>query len=233
MQDYAEISVKLAIAFAGLWAMTRLLGKREIAQLTPFDFVSSLVLGDLVGDTIYDKQVSFWKLLFALAVWAFLSYSFEKLMALGKPIRRHLEGRPEMIIADGKIDRVVMRRNNMELEELCMMLRQQGIFSVSEVAYAIYETNGSLSVLKKSDYDVVRRADLELESSRVVLPRSLVEKGAIQPDGLAAIGRDEAWLRRELRALGYAIDSVAFAEWTEAEKLRVIGYSSSTRECGL
>ncbi|MBB6734486.1 DUF421 domain-containing protein [Cohnella zeiphila] len=228
MQDYAEIAVKLAIAFAGLWTMTRLLGKREIAQLTPFDFVSSLVLGDLVGNTIYDKQASYGMLLFALAFWAFLSYAFEKIMAFGKPFRRRLEGRPEMLIADGRIDLAAMRRNSMEIEELRMMLRQQGIFTVSEVAYAIYETNGSLSVLRKSAYEEVRRRDLELEPSGTVLPRSLVEKGVIQPHGLAAIGRDEDWLRRELRALGFTeVGSVAFAEWTEEGRLEAIGPTSS------
>jgi Predicted membrane protein len=166
MQDYAEIATKLAIAFAGLWAMTRLLGKREIAQLTPFDFVSSLVLGDLVGNTIYDEQASFWKLLFALAFWTALSYAFEKVMEFGKPFRRRLEGRPELLIVDGEIDLAAMKRNSMELEELRMMLRQKDVFSVSEVAYAIYETNGSLSVLRKSAYEEVSRSDLHLDSPK-------------------------------------------------------------------
>ncbi|THF76404.1 DUF421 domain-containing protein [Cohnella fermenti] len=153
MQDYAEIATKLALAFAGLWTLTRLLGKREIGQLTPFDFVSSLVLGDLVGDTIYDKETSCWKMLFALAVWAALSYAFEKIMKLSKPLRRKLEGGAELMIVDGKIDEAAMKRNNMELEELKMMLRQKDVFSVGEVALAVYETNGSLSVLRKSGAD--------------------------------------------------------------------------------
>ncbi|MBB6637515.1 DUF421 domain-containing protein [Cohnella thailandensis] len=223
MQDYAEIATKLAIAFAGLWAMTRLLGKREIAQLTPFDFVSSLVLGDLVGNTIYDEQASFWKLLFALAFWAALSYAFEKIMEFGKPFRRRLEGKPELLIVDGEIDLAAMKRNSMEFEELRMMLRQRDVFSVSEVAYAIYETNGSLSVLRKSAYEEVSRSDLHLDSPKAVLSRSLVEKGVVQPQALAAIGRDETWLSRELQALGFAdIRTVALAEWTEEGKLEAI-----------
>lgn len=223
MEAYGAIFIKLATAFAGLWCMTRLLGKREISQLSPFDFISAMVLGDLVGNTIYDEKASVWMLIFALAVWAGLSYLFEKLLEFGKPFRKYLEGKPELLIVDGEIDMAMLRRNNMSFDELRMMLRQRDVFSVSEVAYAVYETNGALSILKKSDFESVQRSDLELPSSAVSLPHALVEDGELRPDGLAAIGRDETWLVQELNSLGYAdFRSVAFAEWTTEGVLKTV-----------
>lgn len=223
MEAYVGIAIKLAAAFAGLWAMTRLLGKREIAQLSPFDFVSAMVLGDLVGNTIYEEQVSLGMLLFALALWTGLSYGFDKLMEFGKPIRKRLEGEPELLISDGKVNREAMRRNSMEFEELRMMLRQRDVFSLDEVAYAVFEPNGSLSVLKKPSYEEVRRNDLKLPSSPARLPRSLVEDGQVKQAGLAAIGRDESWLRRELDKLGFSdIREVAYAEWTPEGEVKAL-----------
>jgi len=223
MDVYGSITIKLAAAFAGLWAMTRLLGKREIAQLSPFDFVSAMVLGDLVGNTIYEEKVSLGMLLFALALWTGLSYGFDKLLEFGKPFRKRLEGEPELLIADGKVNREAMRRNSMEFEELRMMLRQRDVFSLDEVAYAFFEPNGSLSVLKKPAYDEVRRNDLKLPASRARLPRSLVENGQVKPEGLAAIGRDERWLRRELNKLGFSDPrEAAYAEWTPEGEVKAL-----------
>lgn len=221
MEEYLPIVIKLFIAFAGLWCLTRLLGKREISQLSPFDFISALVLSELVGNTIYDGQVSFWKLIFALAFWAGLSYLFEKIMEFSKPFRRSLEGKPELLIIRGEIDLDALRRNSIAFDELRMMLRQRDVFSVSEVAYAVYETNGALSILKKPSYETVQRSDFDLHSSPIHMSCSLVEDGVPQPEGLAAIRRDETWLLQELETLGYAdIRSVAFAEWTTEEVLK-------------
>ena len=223
MEDYLPIMTKLITAFAGLWCLTRLLGKREISQLSPFDFISAMVMGELVGNTIYDDKVTVWTLIFALAIWAVLSYLFEKIMEFGKPFRRQLEGKPELLIVDGEIDMASLRRNNIALDELRMMLRQRDVFSLSDVAYAVYETNGALSIMKKSAYEAVQRGDLDLHSSPVKLPHSLVEDGVPQPEGLAAISRDEKWLLQELKSLGYHdFQSVAFAEWTTAGELKAV-----------
>lgn len=202
MEVYLPIIIKLITAFAGLWCVTRLLGKREISQLSPFDFITSMIMGEIVGNTIYDGQVSVWMLIFAMALWAGLSYLFEKMMEFGKPLRRQLEGKPELLIVNGEIDMEALRRNNMAFDELRMMLRQRDVFSLSDVAYAVYETNGALSILKKSVYEAVQRTDLNLQTSPAYLPHIIIEDGVPQSKGLAAINRDEKWLLLELEKRG-------------------------------
>lgn len=225
MDEYGLLLIKLLTAFTALWAATRLLGKREITQLSPFDFISALVFGDLVGDTIYDEEVSVWKLVFSLVIWALLSYVFDKIMGYSKTMRRKFEGNPDMLIKNGEIDMKAMKRNKVEFEELKMMMRQQNIFSLSEIAYAVYETNGSLSILKKSDSDQPSRKDLELETKPVVLPRTLIENYKLNREALDAIHRDEDWLRTELAKQGYqTMDSVFYAEWTEDGEIQVINH---------
>lgn len=88
-------------------------------------------------------------LIFTLTVWTLLSVTFEKITLHFPRLRKPLEGEPEILIRDGKLDLARLRKNNLDLEQLQMMLRAKDTFSVSEVAYAIYETNGSLSILKK------------------------------------------------------------------------------------
>ncbi|GGD87033.1 DUF421 domain-containing protein [Paenibacillus nasutitermitis] len=214
--DYIYIAVKLITAFAGLWIMTRLLGKKEISQLTPFDFISSLMLSELVGNTIYDREVHYGQLLFALALWMVLSLSLEKMVELFPRLSTTLSGRPDIIIRGGRIDEKAMKRNNLDVHQIGMLLREQEVFSLRDVAYAIFETNGNLSVLKTSAAESVTRGDLKLPPEPVYLSRILIDKGFIEKDELHEIGRDEGWLIGELQAQGInRVADVLYAEWSE------------------
>lgn len=197
--------------------------QKEISALTPFDFISAVILGDLVGETIYEKEHTVLMLLFTLAVWTILSITFEKITLRLPKLRKPLEGEPEILIRDGKMDMGKLRKNKLDFEQLRMMLRAKDTFSVSEVAYAIYETNGSLSILKKAQYEPATREDLLVPVSESVLPKSVIEDGIVQRGTLDRLGHDEEWLAKELRKLGYnGPQSVAYAEITEEGELAVI-----------
>lgn len=162
-------------------------------------------------------------LIFTLTVWTLLSVTFEKITLHFPRLRKPLEGEPEILIRDGKLDLARLRKNNLDLEQLQMMLRAKDTFSVSEVAYAIYETNGSLSILKKAQYEPATREDLLVPVPDSVLPVSIIEDGIVQRETLSKLGHDEEWLSKELRKLGYAgPQSVAYAEITEEGELAVI-----------
>lgn len=217
---FVYITVKLVTALIGLWIMTRLLGKKEISQLTAFDFVSSLMLSELVGNTIYDNDVRWIHLVYALVLWTVLSLALEKMTLRLPKLSKALSGVPEIVIRDGRIDERVMKRNSLDISQLGMLLREQGVFSAREVAYAIFETNGSLSVMRKSALEPATRAELNIAGEPEALPVMLIEQGDVQKRELARIGRDEAWLLGELRKLGASGPcDVLFAEWTEPDGL--------------
>ncbi|WP_410514913.1 DUF421 domain-containing protein [Paenibacillus sp. BR2-3] len=221
--EFGVILIKLTTGFVGLWAMTRLLGKKEISALTPFDFISAVILGDLVGNTIYEEKHSVMKLVFTLAVWTVLSVLFEKITSHIKKLRKPLEGAPEILIHDGRIDLVKLQKNNLDFDQLRMMLRAKDTFSISEVAYAIYETNGSLSILKKSPFETVTRQDMDLPAQEIKLPQCIIETGTLQRKTLESIGKDEDWLLRELQERGWPdIQSVAYAEINEEGEIDIV-----------
>lgn len=206
---YAEIAVKLLIAIIGLWAMTKLLGKKEISQLTAFDFVSSLMLSELVGNTIYDRDVHIGLLVFALLFWTALSYGFEKLGMRFPWLSKRMNGGPDLVVRNGRVDVRALRRNNLDLGQLQALLRMQGVFSFADVAFAAFETDGSLSVMRKTD-------------GTDTLPVLVVNSGRLDYDALRMLGRDAAWLEAELSEQGIADPSlVVLAEWTEGKGLYV------------
>ncbi len=220
--DYTMITVKLVTAFFGLWLMTKLLGKKEISQLTPFDFISSLMLSELVGNTIYDREVHFMMLIYALVLWMVLSLALEKIVQIFPWLSVPLSGRPDIIIRKGVIDERAMKRNKLDMHQIGMLLREQSVFSVKDVAYAIFETNGNLSVMKIASEDHPTREDIQLPERPVSLPRILIDQGYIQRDELREIGHDEEWLLLELKAQGIMrVKDVLYAEWSEVDGLYV------------
>ncbi|MBB3130221.1 uncharacterized membrane protein YcaP (DUF421 family) [Paenibacillus rhizosphaerae] len=224
--DYGLITIKLITGFIGLWLMTRVLGKKEISQLTPFDFVSSLMLSELVGNTVYQKDVHYGQLLFGLAVWFILSYLFEKVTQYARRTRGPLEGTPSILIHNGKVDMREMKKNRLDFEQLRMMLRQKDIFSLREVAYAIFETNGSLSVLKNADFEAVQKQDLDLDSDPSCLTYNLLEDGDYNDDKLQQIGKDRKWLAAMLKEKGFSDPGkLAYVEWEEGKGLYILQHN--------
>lgn len=218
--DFGMIAVKMVIGFLGLWLLTRLLGRKEISNLTPFDFISSLLLSDIVGETLYAEDIRYRELIFALLVWFTLSYVFEKLMLYVKKLRGPMEGTPSVIIRNGEVDLKEMKRNKIDFQQLLMMLRQKDVFSMREVAYAIFETNGALSVVKNPQYEAVERGDLKLSQEGAQLSYCLVEDGEVDEDTLKRIGKDKAWLHKKLRKQGcHDPKELAYAEWMEGKGL--------------
>lgn len=220
--DLGEITVKLLIGFFGLWLMTRLLGKKEISQLTPFDFVSSLMLSEMVGNTVYDKETSVAKLLYALLLWGLLSFLFEKLTRRFRGLRRVMEGKPAILIRHGKVDLKQMRRNSLDFDQLRMLLRQHDIFYIGDVDYAIFEANGTLSVLKKPENT---EQEEEISPQHGELSYNVIEDGEVIPEHLRQAGKDREWLMRELQRKGYqGPEEIAYAEWKQTGGLYVLEY---------
>lgn len=216
---YVSIGVKLTVALIGLLIMTRLLGKKEISQLTAFDFVSSLMLSELVGNTIYDDEIHLSHLLFALILWTVLALGLEKFIALFPKISRYAAGTPDLIIRDGVVDFKAMKRNNLDFAQLGMLLRENDIFSLREVAYALFETNGSISVLRQKNPEE-NTGNAKDRQGSVSLPAYIIENGSINEDTLKRLGRDRTWVDQLLLVSGIPNQTcVLFAEWSDSSGL--------------
>lgn len=220
---YLYIFVELGIGLIVLFAMTKLIGKTQISQITPFEFISALVLGELVGNAIYDKEVSVLQILFAVIVWTALLVGIEWIEMKFLKLRGFLEGNPSIVVRHGMIDKKELKKNKMTINQLQNMLRQKNVFSFREVEYAILESNGMLTVLKKPEYDVPVRRDLGLTGRKVALPVTLINDGVVLEDNLKKSGYNMTWLEKQLRAQGYdKPEQVFYAEWDEERGMHIV-----------
>ena len=218
MEDMLTYVVKLTTGLIGVIIVIRLLGKKEMAQITPLDFVYALILGSIVEEALYETTMLFYEMLFALAYWALLIYIIEKVALKNERFRRVMKGRPELLINDGIIDVEVMDRNNMDVDEVRELLRLQQIFSLKSVKYAVLENSGMLSVIQYASEEPALRRELkdDDEYDENEINYLFVDAGKIEYEALERAGFDEEWLREKLKKdTEYDVDDVYFAEWNK------------------
>ncbi|RFU63997.1 DUF421 domain-containing protein [Peribacillus glennii] len=201
---YVTIVLKLVIGLASLVIVTRLLGKKQMSQVTPFDFVYALILGGTVEETIYHQDHTIPQMLFSIAAWGALIYTVEKITMKFDKLRAPLKGTSQILIKGGKVNLRELERASLELEQLRGMLRQKNIFSLKEVNYVFLETSGEISVLRYPDLD-------EPEEPSILL----VNEGRVHEDNLREVGKDKEWLTQSIDRDGIKLKDIYYAEWSE------------------
>ncbi|ALX48613.1 DUF421 domain-containing protein [Lentibacillus amyloliquefaciens] len=231
MNEYLLMLADAIFGFIALFALVKILGKTQISSLTPFDFISAVILGELVGNALYDEEAGIPKIAFLIALWGLLIYITEIITQKFKGSRYLLEGQPSMVIHKGHLVYDVLKQNRLDIDELQHMLRSKDVFSIEEVEYAILEADGEVSVLKKPEYQTPTIADLNLAPKPVKIGRVLISDGEIVWDNLKEASLNKTWLEEELHKQNVqSIEDVFYAEWQEnQQKLFVALYHTKKK----
>ena len=181
-----------------LFAM-RLMGKREIGQLQPFELAISIMIADLAAVPMADLGLPITSgiiPIFALLVMHLLiSYiNMKSIFA-----RQVICGKPKILIFRGKIDEKALKKEGVTINELQERLRGENIFNIADVEYAILETSGQISVVQKPDKRTTIPADFNILPKYEGIPYDLVIDGKIMTDNLKAIGKDYNWLKKQVK----------------------------------
>lgn len=229
MNGYLSIAIELISGFILLLLIIKVLGKTQFSQITPFDFISALILGELVGNAAYDDEVKLGQIAFAILLWGSIIYIVEMITQKFKGTRKFLEGEPNIIIHKGQIKLDALKKIKLDINALQSLIRQQGYFSIQEVEYAIMETNGVVSVLPKSEYDSPKSKDLYLNPKPSVLPITLIIDGEVVRDNLIELGYDEKWLKDQLALQSISkYKDVLYAEWIQNTPLYILRYEKKS-----
>ncbi|MFV9510923.1 DUF421 domain-containing protein [Tepidibacillus sp. LV47] len=182
----------------------RLMGKREIGKLSIFDFVVSIMMAEIAVLVIEDTEQSLLKGVVPILVLMVTQIVLSYLTLKSKRIRDLVDGKPAILIANGKILDKEMARQRYSIDDLLIQLREKNIQDIAEVEFAILEPSGKLSVFQKPSHQPVTKGDLQLKDNRYNgLPVPLVADGEILLENLQKINKDEAWLKEQLNKKGY------------------------------
>jgi len=225
MNNMLPMLYETVFGILALFILTKILGKTQISQLTAFDFIAAIVLGELVGNALFDKKAGLLDIAYVIFLWGAILYIIEIVTQKFKGARFVLEGKPSLLIHKGEIIYDEMRKNKIDLDELRHLLRMKDVFAIQEVEYAVLETDGLLSVLKKAAYQTPNKKELNVAPTEPQIAIPLIMDGEMVKDNLAEADVTEEWLLDEISRQKFSdIKEVFYAEWLKDQKLFALPY---------
>lgn len=216
-----NLFLRTVFLYAFLLFILRLTGKRQVADLEPFDLIVTLVIADVGSNAISDTNIP---LLYSVVPIIGL-YLIQQVVARAclksDRIRHWICGTPQLLIRGGVLQETVMRRTNYTIHDLIDHLREKDVFDIADVEDAVLETNGSLSVRLTSDKEKPSRSDLRLKIPREQAPQLLIREGRFCSEALEAAKLKERWLTEALKTKGIRPETVFYAQLGTGGMLRV------------
>lgn len=198
MNEGLVVMVRGIIAFFTLLIFTRILGKQQVSQLTLFEYVLGITIGSTASTLTTDLSSSAWSHWVGLFIWSVLVYIMQLITMKFPKVMKYVNGSPELLIVNGKIMDEKMRILRYSLSDLLEQLRVKEIFDIRQVEFAVLETNGELTVLKKSQYQTVIAQDLGLVTQYQGIDHEIILNGIIIEENLKKVDLDKSWLLAEL-----------------------------------
>lgn len=212
----AELLTRITIAFFVLFILARIMGRKEISQMTFFNWVSAISIGSIAANLAVNQNLSIQNGVLALAGWSVFTILMGILDIKSKAARKIVTGQPEIVVKDGKIMEGALRKLRMDVDELSAMLRQKNVFSMAEVDYAILETSGRLSVMKKEEKQALTKSDANIlyqQPKKYKIATQVISDGKVLKQNLTKLHLDPSWLEKQLEKAGiYSVSDVFFAE---------------------
>ncbi|NLD26266.1 MAG: DUF421 domain-containing protein [Acholeplasmataceae bacterium] len=199
MNEGLVVIVRGLISFFTLLIYTRILGKQQVSHLTFFEYIMGITIGSIAASMTVDLSSRAWPHFLGLTVWFLAVYILQIITLKSRKLSIAIDGKPVIVMAKGKILEEVLRKNRFKLSELTEMLRDKGVFDLAEVDYAIIETSGKLSVLKKPEYQPLSPNDMKLKPKYKGLFTDLIYGGKILEESLRDKQLSRAWLTEVLK----------------------------------
>ncbi len=193
------VLINSVVSFIYLFIIAKLLGKKQIAQLEFIDYAVGISLGSIAAEMATDDNNPFYYYLIAMTLYFLFALFVALIGRKGAIFKRIFKGHPSMIIYEGKLDYKQIKKCKIDVNDVLSMLREQGYFDITSVAYAVLETSGKLSVLPVSAQRPVVLSDLDKKESPSTITNYLIIDGNISGSGLSQAGKDQEWLFKKLK----------------------------------
>lgn len=219
MNDFFEVNfwemiLRATLSFFALLILARILGKKQLGQLTFFHYTTGITFGSIASEIAAQAETPFTDGLIALIWWSVLTYLMTIITIKSKKARVLIDDKPTIVIQNGLILESALKKNRLHMDELTMMLREQAVFSVQDVQYALLETTGKLSVLPKPAEQPATKQDVKADvTPPSYIPTEVVSDGQLIYENLVELELTEDWLMKKLKKQNVqSVEDVYFAQ---------------------
>ena len=235
--NWAEVGHVLLRGFLSLvvlFLVTKLLGKKQVSQLSLFDYVIGISIGNFAAEITTNVEVQILNGIFAVVLFGLVAYIVSVLTMKSIELRRFFIGTPTIIIQNGKIIESNLKKVKFDINDLLEQCRNKDYFNLEEIEYAVLEVNGELSILPKGEYKPVTIKDMNLKAQKQSLCANVIIDGNVMKNNLKSMKKDEKWLEKELKIRGY-IDknNILLATLDNNEKLVVYEHNKDIKDLNI
>lgn len=192
----AIMILRSIIIYICVLIVIRLMGKRQVGEMQPFEFVITLIIADLACIPMSELSIPLLHGIVPILTLLIVHFLICVLARKFMFARYILTGRPAIVISPKGINYKELRALNMTLDDLMELVRGCDVFNISEIAYAIIETNGNLCVIKKSQTEPVTREDMKIKCKPATLPVNIIMDGCLMKENVKMTGIDEKFINK-------------------------------------
>lgn len=224
------IFIRTVIVYFFLLTTMRLMGKRQLGELDVTELVITILLSDIASLPITNPEKKLTDALLPIAILVLLEILTSTLILKIPFAKKILSSKPAVVIAHGRLDRSEMKKVRISIEELISQIRQNGIYDINEVDYAILEENGKMSIIPKNRYRQPDRRDLNIPDNDNGIMHILISDGVVNEHGLKILSKDRKWLEMQISKLNIKTKSVFCMTCDDAGELYIIMKDGNTKK---
>ncbi|MDF0727958.1 DUF421 domain-containing protein [Cytobacillus sp. S13-E01] len=208
MPGWIEVTIRSVSIIAGLFFITKLLGKKQLSKLSFFEYIAGITIGDIAGTLSMDLELNLTNGITSILIWSLFPIAFSYFSLKNKSFRDFAEGTSTVFIKNGKIMEDNLKKEKYSIDELLEQLRKKQVFQASDVEFATLETNGDINILLKREKQPLTVGDIFKNAPSVKEPQTVVMDGRILDEPLSTRGLNRGWLKEELDKIGVTIENV-------------------------
>ena len=227
-EELLDVTFRAILSLITLFIVTKMIGKKQVSELSLFDYVIGISIGNFAAEMTLNLDVKISHGVLAVIIFGVIAYAISILTMKSIKLRRFFIGVPTIIIEDGNLLEEGLKKVKFEINEFLEQCRQQGYFDISEIAYAIIEANGDLSILPKHAYKPVINKDMNVKQEKSTLLANIIIDGKIMENNLKNTGKTSKWLNQKLKEKGKNVENILLATLDNNEKLII--YEKSVKK---
>lgn len=225
MPEWVEVILRTIFAVVALFFLTKLLGKRQVSQLSFFEYITGITLGSIAAYVSLDTDKTWHLGVIALLVWVAFSYGIEFLQIKSKKARDFIDFKATVLIKDGKILEDNMKKERLTTDELLEELRKKDVFKVADVEFAIMESDGAINVLLTRENQPLTPKHLGVKVAPERETQAVIMDGKVLDEPLDTLGLTRGWLQGQLDKLGFTVENVFLGQVDSYGELTVDLYA--------
>lgn len=222
LNELLIVIVRAYISLITLFLITKMLGKKQVSQLSLFDYVIGISIGNFAAEITVNLDSSLIYGIVSVLIFGAFAYAISILTMKSIKLRRFFIGVPTVLIDKGQILEKGLKKVKFDINDLLEECRGNGYFDLNEIDYAIMEVNGKVSIMPKQPYKPITLKDMNLKESNQSLCANVIIDSNIMENNLKNMNKNIEWLEQQLKIKGYeSLDNILLATLDKNEKFTV------------